>query len=271
MVFKLNINELNEHPRDKRIIFLEDPHEYYIDNEKYEGSVTGFIESFFSKFDADEIINKYYEKWQKYNHSEYMNKTKEEIKEIWAETNKKALIKGNNVHNFIDNFFCNMVNNKKDIELKTNELLLKEHSLSEIRYFIDFYKSLSDTITPYRSEWFVFDEEVKLAGSIDCVVKKSDRTYMIIDWKTNKEIKKNNPYQHGTYPLNFLDDCNFNHYQLQLNTYKYILEKNYGIKITGMVLVHFAESNGTYQIYKVNDMQQYIQKMFSIRKNRLLN
>lgn len=31
----------------------------------------------------------------------------------------------------------------------------------------------------------------------------------------------NNPFQQGLYPISHISDCNYNHYALQLNMYKY--------------------------------------------------
>jgi hypothetical protein len=37
-------------------------------------------------------------------------------------------------------------------------------------------------------------------------------------------------------PLHHLPDCNYSHYSLQLNIYRYILESEYGYHVSGMFL-----------------------------------
>jgi hypothetical protein len=47
-------------------------------------------------------------------------------------------------------------------------------------------------------------------------------------------------------PLDHLDECDGNKYFLQLNLYKYILEKYYSIKISEMRLAAFNRSDSGY-------------------------
>ena len=70
-------------------------------------------------------------------------------------------------------------------------------------------------------------EEERLAGSIDFVAQAADGTFLIIDWKWSKNLqsKFSNDFQRMKSPLSHLDDCAGNHYSLQLNVYKYLLEK----------------------------------------------
>ena len=42
---------------------------------------------------------------------------------------------------------------------------------------------------PYRTEMMVFDEHVKIAGSIDMLFENKDKTLSIYDWKRSKKIK----------------------------------------------------------------------------------
>jgi hypothetical protein len=92
-------------------------------------------------------------------------------------------------------------------------------------------------------EHFVY---LKSAG----VCGQSDRVEVVkgivdvIDYKTNKEIKKTSftnwegVSQKMTGPLSHLDDCNFNHYALQLSTYMYIILKHNPIYKPGKQILH---------------------------------
>ena len=66
-------------------------------------------------------------------------------------------------------------------------------------------------------------------------------------------------------------NSNFWHYSLQLNTYKYLLEKNYGETIKDMYLVclHPNNSNNSYQRIKVPDLQSEIEELMELRKAML--
>ena len=50
-------------------------------------------------------------------------------------------------------------------------------------------------MTPYRTEWMIWDKDHKLAGSIDMIFENEDGTLSIYDWKRSKEIKKQNKWQ----------------------------------------------------------------------------
>jgi hypothetical protein len=79
----------------------------------------------------------------------------------------------------------------------------------------------------------------------------------MVDWKRSKEIKKFG-FKKGLGCCSHLQDCNFVHYTIQLNIYKYILEKNYGLKITDMYIVVFHPSNDSYLEYNIANEQELI-------------
>jgi ATP-dependent exoDNAse (exonuclease V) beta subunit len=142
----------------------------------------------------------------------------------------------------------------------------------EWRYFLRFHQSFS--LLPYRTEWYVFDEDAKIAGSIDMTYKlapDNDTDLVIVDWKRTVDLKLDNKYQKGLYPVHHLDDCNFIHYSLQLNIYKYILEKNYGKRIKALYLVVLHPSNDSFQQKEVPDMQKEVLQMLDEKKNPKTN
>ena len=70
------------------------------------------------------------------------------------------------------------------------------------------------------------------------IFKCSDGSLEIYDWKRSKEIKRTNRWECGlTECVSHMPNSNYWLYSLQLNTYKAILERNYGKKVTGMYLV----------------------------------
>ncbi len=58
---------------------------------------------------------------------------------------------------------------------------------------------------------------------------------MIWDWKRVKQLKmdRREPLRD---PLQHMSDCNWSLYCLQLNVYKYMLESEYGAKVSAMFL-----------------------------------
>jgi hypothetical protein len=76
-----------------------------------------------------------------------------------------------------------------------------------------------------------------------------DGTISIYDWKRCKSIDIISDYnKYALPPIQTVPDTNYWHYTIQLNAYKYILEKNYGLKVKELVLICIhPELDKTYQ------------------------
>jgi ATP-dependent exoDNAse (exonuclease V) beta subunit len=116
----------------------------------------------------------------------------------------------------------------------------------------------------------IYDEPSKLAGSVDMLFKDQDGLH-IYDWKRCKEITKTNSFcKTATNPLiEELPDTNYWHYCLQLNTYKYIIEKNYGYKVNDLYLVALHPDNENYKKIKVVNLQPQVEALVAERKANL--
>jgi hypothetical protein len=127
-------------------------------------------------------------------------------------------------------------------------------------------------LVPYRTEWLIYDDEVKMSGSIDMVYENlDDGTLSIYDWKRCKSIDKTNGWNKFaiTECISHLPDSNFWHYSLQLNTYKTILERNYGKRVSDMYLVRLHPDSTTYQLLKVPVLENEMNDLFELKKNTL--
>lgn len=104
-----------------------------------------------------------------------------------------------------------------------------------------FIKENFDTglLVPVEVEMIVHDFGLNIAGQLDILVEDEEANLWIYDWKTNEEIKRSNWYNKMKAPFSHLDDCHYNKYTLQMNTYRQLLEKM-GVKIAGMRLVHIG-------------------------------
>jgi hypothetical protein len=81
-----------------------------------------------------------------------------------------------------------------------------------------------------------------------------------------------NKWQSSTNPIfSELPDTNFWHYSLQLNIYKYLLEKNYKKTVKGLFLIclHPENKNNSYIRLEVPDLQDKI-KLFAEQRMRNL-
>lgn len=246
----------NRHPRDEHITFEEGPHIYTVCGERGTyTSVTTWNHHHFSKFDADAIIDKML--LNKKNVSDptwkYYGMTKDQIKQMWDVNRDAASGAGTNMHNDIEHYY--------------NGLDVQNDSI-EFGFFRQFVKDFPE-LTPYRTEWMVYFEELKLSGSIDMVFENPDGTIQIYDWKRCQEIKHEPEF--GKYALttciSHLPDTNFWHYSLQLNTYKMILEKKYGKKVTALYLVCLHPDNKykTYERISVPFLEKEMEDLMKLR------
>ena len=244
----------NPHERDTHITFDEGPHIYTIDGDSDYMSVTTWNHKHFEKFDADAIITKMMS-GPNWNNSKYYGLTREEIKAQWEANRDSAASAGTAMH--------------YDIECYYNGMDVCNNTI-EYAYFKDFVYD-NQHLKPYRTEWMVWDDELRFAGSIDMLYENADGTLLIYDWKRSREIKKNSPWSKfaQTECINHLPDTNFWHYALQLNTYKALIEKNYGKTVTGMAIVCLHPENSNYQFLTIPDLQEEVNDLFALRKSQL--
>lgn len=249
--------ERNRHPRDELIVFDEPTHVYTVrgSNKGYI-SVTKFLHCFFPQFDADKTIEKMMAS-PKWPESKYFGRTAAAIKAEWNESGRVASSAGTKLHSAIEDFFNGSVERiGEDVRATT-----------EWSHFQRFWARMGDDLEPYRLEWQVYAEELKMAGSIDGVFRrKSDGAFFIYDWKRSKEIKTENPFGSGFAPVDHLPDSNYWHYSLQLNTYRYILENYYGIHIEGMYLVFLHPDFPSFKRIAVNRMDDEVGAMIETRR-----
>jgi hypothetical protein len=246
----------NRHPRDLCIEFDEPTHRYTV-NGTCDGwsSCTGFLHAFFPHFDPEKTISKMM-KGKKWSESKYYGMTAQQIKDQWAASGKEASTAGTFMHLAIEMFHNGALSEIDPAILETPEW----------RYFQNFWKDHGDDLEPYRTEWEVWSEAHKLAGSIDMIYKKkSDGTFVIYDWKRSKDIKTSNDWESGYPPLDHLPHCNYWHYSLQLNVYKWFLETFYGLVVSDLYLIVLHPDNKNYRRLRLNNLQDEVQDMLACR------
>lgn len=236
-------NKTNSHPRDKRIIFYPDIHQYTVDNTPIPSAST-VINKFFPEFDA--------EYWS-HRKAPELGMTPEEVGFMWKSKGEKAALDGTYLHEQIENYYLGM----------------NYHRTPEFHLFEKFINN-HKTIKPYRTEWRIFDEDYNIAGTID-LISKNGNGFEIYDWKRSKKVINSltgspiieNPWQSGVGALSDIPDTSYNRYCLQQSLYRYILEQKYDLNISKMYLVVLYPEYETY--YKVHvpfwkDRVEYILK-----------
>jgi hypothetical protein len=284
----------NAHPRDQHIHFDEGPHKYTIQGvpgitpETEFTSVTTWVHQHFEHFDAKKVIEAMMRNTKKWNdpiaNAKYYGKSAQEIEQSWATAGQEAAAKGTEMHFNIECFY-NQPQHQTPPETDPDPATdtLTHPNTPEMQQFMNFHQDFADTLKPYRTEWTVFHEEARIAGSIDMVFEsrrggaeppfESRRggaeppSLLIYDWKRCREITKTNRgNKFATHPaIEHLPDTNFWHYALQLNIYKYILQNKYGKTVSDLYLVVLHPEAQKYNRVKLPDLQTEVSALFEER------
>lgn len=258
--------EKNPHPRDERIEFDEGPHIYTIDGtDTGYTSVTTWNHCHFEEFDADKIITKMMSS-RNWVNSKYYGMTREEIKKSWDDNRDAAATAGTKMHYDIESYYNNIPPVNDSIEYKYFK------AFEEAR--LDSVKGFGRTLVPYRTEWTVFHEELRISGSIDMIYENTETGHLeIYDWKRSREIKKTTPFGKSSVNpvIDHIPDTNYWHYALQLNTYAYILETKYDKKVDALYLVclHPENKNGSYIRISVPRLREDMDNLVAQRLEKL--
>jgi len=218
----------------------EEQHVYTVDGVQVI-SVTQLLEKFFDPFDADAVINRYYDKWQADKKSPYYGMTKEEIEASWTSANQE----GTWMHAQIEAYFQHDKPNMED---------LREKDPVVYRQFCNFRRTVElDDI--YGIELRLGIEGL-LAGTIDLVtLNRKNNSLSLYDWKRSKppQISPSGWHfnKYGKKPLNGIKDNKYYRYSVQLNLYKYLVERSTGLEVEAMYLVQLHPDLKDYHLVEI--------------------
>lgn len=196
-------------PSGIKITFEEKSHKYwsFIDgNELKYISGTTFIHKFIPFFDEMRISAMVAKK---------RGVSQQEILNEWHQKRDESCYFGTKVHETAEDVltgrpFRNIPQNPKE-----------QIVFDKAKTFAQKFKSELDIL---GVEQIVFDHRLKIAGTIDLLAKsRKDGSILIIDWKTNSDLKRENAFEKCLQPIDHLDNCNYWHYGLQLSLYQYLL------------------------------------------------
>ena len=114
-----------------------------------------------------------------------------------------------------------------------------------------------DTLTNTGATW----------GGVTDLVCRNGECFDIYDWKRSAKLPDTNRWQRGWKGLEHLEDTSYNHYCLQQNLYRYILEHNYGLRIGNMHLVAFHPDLASFKLMRVPRMDKEIEHMLMHRND----
>ncbi|MBQ3734194.1 MAG: hypothetical protein II859_09570 [Bacteroidales bacterium] len=227
------------------IVFCEATHTY-ADARNQTGtadytSVTTLIEKFFLFFDEEAYIQKFMAE---------SGKSREEVIKKMLEPSER----GTFMHQQIEYF---LKGKPHEEDFKEFQMFRKFHEEQILRRGLTFYDA----------ERIVTLPQYGIAGTVDALFRKPDGSFVMVDWKRSKNlIIDGYPKKYGTGRglsiLVHLDNSSYYHYELQQSFYKYILETEYGMKVSSMILCvlhpdydrYYTIKLGEYRIREVEEM-----------------
>ena len=220
--------------------FDEDTHTYKVDNQVIP-SVSKLIQKYYKPFDKS--ISK--------NIARRRGVTQEQVLLEWEQNSKQACDRGDKAHYFGERYAF-------DRSLQPTTPL--EEAIST------FWDDLPDYIVPFATELKMYHQDYLYAGTGDIILfNKVKESFLIVDYKTNKDLFKNFKGQKLYYPFSDMLDTPFNKYQLQLSYYQLMLEQ-VGIPVSKRILV-WLQDDATYNAYQMSDMTDTIKKELNNFKN----
>lgn len=224
------IGRQNAHPRDNQIFMKESTHTYVMrGSSKFMMSVTTLLADYFPHFNAIAVS----ESKQCQQSKKYRGLTPAQIRQEWDY--QRDL--GTRLHAKLEHYYQGLLtaeDARKDLEQIVEWSQFEDWDRREIK---------TRTWVIYHPEWMIFDEDLYLAGSMDAPFALSiddNKNIIIVDYKRTTGIDKDAfGGATGFGPCSTIPDSKVGHYTVQLNVYKWILEKRYGVKVVGMYLAVF--------------------------------
>ena len=291
----LALETAHPHGRDKSIAFDEASHTYTITRdgvaEVAPCSVSGFAKRYFSEFDPDAVVAKYYQKWAADPNSKYHalihsvlgaggaeEEARAALKAGWKEKGRQASEKGTKMHEH-----CELEMNGVPPVLECAEMWLFRKWRAEFQPHMQW--------KPVRTEWRLWYEDercggrVLVAGTLDLLMHSSvTDEYSLWDYKRVAPAPKyrgGRPHLLGPHagakfhpgyaaePLEEVEDSDYGKYTLQLNIYAKMLRDRYGIDVKHhMYLVQLHEAMDTFHVVRVDQHSSDTDALFSAEAAR---
>jgi len=244
------------------IVFNAADHSYKsIDDENINWiSVTTLVSHFKKPFDAKKIA----EKVSKKKTSKWYGIEPSIIQKIWNGEADRSITLGTWYHNQRESDLCSLAS------IEREGVTVPVFKPTEVKEGVKVAPSqkLEPGVYP---EHMVYLRSVGICGQSDLVEVVNGKVN-IIDYKTNKEIKKESfvnfegKSEKMNPPVDSLDDCNFYHYALQLSIYMYIILKHNPKLKPGRIFLHHItfeienEDDWGYPVTKLDENKEPIVK-----------
>lgn len=221
-----------------KVLFIEEDHKYFYETDVRSNGVikpfeiskfkfrspTGILSHFKEYFDSEMQAKKYVKKHK-------LKITWQELMEQWAEKGRKASEEGTILHAYAESLW--------------NGWDMPRPDKNKTAFVERMHMDISEKFILAKTELLVYSTTLRLAGQVDLLLRNEDRSaYAIMDYKFVKaplDKKSYYNFKTGGYkmmkgPFRMLHDCNYNHYSIQMEIYRYLMGKT-GDKVVSKTLI----------------------------------
>ena len=179
-------------------------------------SVTKVLSSVEPHFDSEGIAESIVHQSDNVKQERYIGLNKAQILDYWQMLNDNANEYGTYVHETLEEYLLN-----DKWYFPDNDLQKKV-----IAGYDDLKIDEGIAIWPER---IMFSSEYELAGTSDLIIDIDDTYFDVGDWKTNRVFNFYNEFGYKTLlkPFEYLQDCQYSIYSLQLSTYALMYEMEF--------------------------------------------
>ena len=218
-----------------KLDFDEEKHVYFVDNKPLKASVSKLIKQYYIPFNAEEVAER---------KALQTGFSKESFLNDWKEINLEAITRGHRVHTFGEFY-----------PYKKGKMI---PSCPQEEAVVKFWNEIPEHIILVGTEIRMYHKEKGYAGTADILLFDTmNQTYIIADYKTNKDLFKNfmgkkmiNGFEHKF-------DMPFSHYEIQLSHYQILVEQIHGIKVSRRIVIHL-QMDGNYKMYDCEDVRHLL-------------
>ena len=199
-------------------------------------SVTNFISQYKKPFDKDF--------WSK-KIAKRDGVDQQTVLDAWKDITVAAQNRGTNVHLVMERY-------------------IKEHYVEPgFEELVDSFVKRTNTViksdSNVLSETVLYSHEHRIAGTADLIVENGD-IFHVMDFKTNKKFNFNSKYNEYFYqPIDYLQQCEFNTYTIQLSIYARLHEMMTGKRCGSLRVFYLREfQNRFWQEINCNYMRSTV-------------
>jgi hypothetical protein len=236
---------------------------------------------------VSKILSKYKTDFDELTMSKFVAKqrkiTQAEVLKEWKDKRVRSLEYGTHLHWVFENCINNV---EIDLQFAYNRMcnIRGESGNVTTDVFLGAITNLKRDLIDYRqvlTEFRIYDPTSGVAGTMDLCLIRNNNVVDIYDFKTNIEngitfdsIKRSNGLFVKDYGrrmkgiFSHLEDCNYNHYALQLSMYALMMELKFGVNI-GKLVIKFLDSNLQWTNYPVPYMRYDAFNILDDHKNNL--